>query len=850
MIIKATSHVIKKVWIFFLVIILILISTIALLIHGVTINNLTLPKIKIERLYIKLDKKLIVSANKISIKRQSRANTSIYEINKTIKYLKYLHFFFRTISLKKVSYSDEIVNILYKDDIFYVDSKFLTIDAKISIVNKKINLDLKQMILKDYGLELKGKLNLDTRNHIFKYIGKYDILNINGELIAKIEGDRLYYDIKSSSFNSLSPIMKYLKKRVFIEPLARQWIYKKIVAKKYKLNYLKGVFDLKTKDFFPKLMSGSAIAKDVFIKFHPQVKAAHASSIKIKLKDNILTFYPKNPTYESKKVSINDIHIYNLLTTKNGIVVDIKSNTLLDTYIHNILHAFGINIPINQKSGRNKSNLLLDVRFRPYSIKAKGKFDIFDSNFTVAGIDFFTKHANIRFENNDIYLKNSNLKYKNIFDLNTTGKFDVKNSNYIGKIDINRVFLDIKNSHLLKIENLKNQDIKLEFNPKKTVVFLKNFDSKLIFEKNHNICKINDITKYKNYSSILKNQKFDKGKAEIFTKNFDSFNADLNISGVDTPFVKGSKTIKDLNLKIDINNSIFKAHTLDNKLNLKYDKHIMLNIKNLDILLDSNNSEVKTKQLISINGKNSNFISKDLNSTILSENFTFNFDKNETRFISVYKDSQLGFESNSTMFLAQGSKFNDTFINTILNKQMFKGGVFSFDAKGKDKNIFSGKILIKNSILKDFSVFNNIIATINTIPSLFLFKDPNFNEHGYMIKDGVLSFKRLNGIIAFNDIKLNGFSADIYGNGYINLKTKEISLDLEIRTLKDISKLLGNIPLLGYIVLGEDKSISTHLEVSGKIQNPKIKTQVLRDSVKSPLNIIKRVIKSPLKLFQ
>jgi hypothetical protein len=816
----------------------------------VTINNLILPKVKIERLYIKLDKKLIVSANKISIKRQSRANTSIYEINKTIKYLKYLHPIFRTISLKKVSYNDETVNILYKDDIFYVDSKFLTIDAKISIVNKKINLDLKQMILKDYGLELVGKLNLDTKNHIYKYNGKYDILNINGGLIVKVEGDRLYYDIKSSSFNSLAPIMKYLKKRVFIEPLAREWIYKKIVAKKYKLNYLRGMFDLKTKDFFPKLMSGSAVAKDVFIKFHPEVKVAHASSVKVKLKDNILTFYPKNPTYEGKKVGINDIHIYNLLTTKNGIIVDIKSNTLLDSYVHNILHAFGINIPINQANGRNKSSLFLDVRFKPYSIKAKGKFDIYDSNFTVAGINFFTKHANIRFENNDIYLKNSNLKYKNIFDINTTGKFDIKSSNYIGKVDINRVSLDIKNSHLLKIKNLKNQNIKLNFNPKKTVVFLKDFDSTLIFEKNHNIFKINNITKYKNYSSFLKNQKFDKGKLEIFTKNFDSFNADLNISGVSTPFIDGNKTIKDLNLKIEISNSIIKAHTLDDKIKLKYDENIILNLKNLDILLDANNTEVKSNQLISINGKNVNFISKDLNSTILSENFTFNFDKNESRFISVYKDSQLGFESNSTIFLAQGSKFNDKFINKILNKQMFKGGVFSFDAKGKDRNIFKGKILIKNSILKNFSVFNNIIATINTIPSLFLFKDPNFNEHGYMIKDGSLSLKRINGIIAFNDIKLHGFSADIYGNGYINLKTKEISLNLQIRTLKDISKLLGNIPLLGYITLGEDKSISTHLEVSGKIQNPKIKTQILRDSLTSPLNIIKRVIKSPLKLFQ
>jgi hypothetical protein len=818
--------------------------------HGININNLTLPKVKVERLYIKLDKKLIVSADKIKIKRESRSSTSAYEINKTIKYLKYLQFFFDSISLRNITYNDEVVNILYKDDVFYVDSKFLTIDAKVSKIGKKIHLDLKQMILKDYGLELVGNLDLDIKDEIYKYSGKYSILNIDGGLSAKIKGDKLYYDINSSTFDSLSPIMKYLKKKVFIEPLAREWIYKKIVAKKYKLNYLRGMFDFKTKDFFPKLMEGVAVAKDVLIKFHPHVKAAKANSINVTLKNNTLIFYPKEPTYEKKKVGINDIYIYNLLTTKNGIVVDIKSDTLLDAYVHNILRAFNIHIPVIQTSGKNRSNLLLDVRFKPFSIKSKGTFEIFDSNFSIAGIDFFTKHANIKLDNNNVFLDNSNLKYKNIFDINTTGKFDTKSSNYKGSADINSLLIDIKNSHLLNIYNLKNKNVKLDFGTKKTSVFLKDFETKLVFQKNNNIFEINNLLKYKPFSSFLKDQKFSKGKLKIFTKQFNTFDADLNVSGINTPFVDGAKSLKSFNVKIDINGSVVKAHTTDDKFNFTYDKNIILNLKDIDILVDSNSTKTKTDKLVSINGKDVRFVSKDFNTTISSDNFTLNFDQNETRFISVYKNSQLGYESNATSFKANGSKFDDSFINGILNKKMFKGGVFSFNLKGNNANIFDGKVFIKNSILKDFAVFNNIIATINTIPSLFLFKDPNFNEHGYAIKKGVVTLKRINNIIAFENIDLKGFSANISGSGYIDLATKEINLDLQIKTLKDISKFISSIPLVGYITLGEDKSISTNIEVVGKIQNPKIKTQILRDSLISPLNIIKRVIKSPLKLFQ
>ena len=103
--------------------------------------------------------------------------------------------------------------------------------------------------------------------------------------------------------------------------------------------------------------------------------------------------------------------------------------------------------------------------------------------------------------------------------------------------------------------------------------------------------------------------------------------------------------------------------------------------------------------------------------------------------------------------------------------------------------------------------------------------------------------------MAFKSIKLDGFSANISGSGYINLATKEIDLELDIKTLKDISKFISKIPLVGYITLGDDKSISTHINIVGKIDNPTVKTQLLQDSLSSPLNILKRVIESPLKLF-
>ncbi|ARU48648.1 hypothetical protein Sdiek1_1484 [Sulfurospirillum diekertiae] len=58
MIIKATSHTIRNIWILLLFIVLSVVALIGTLVNGISIDNLTLPTLKIDQLYIKLDKKI------------------------------------------------------------------------------------------------------------------------------------------------------------------------------------------------------------------------------------------------------------------------------------------------------------------------------------------------------------------------------------------------------------------------------------------------------------------------------------------------------------------------------------------------------------------------------------------------------------------------------------------------------------------------------------------------------------------------------------------------------------------------------------------------------------------------
>ncbi len=819
--------------------------------HGISIQHITLPNLKIENLYLKLDKKITLSADKIIYTRASRAKASIYEIDKIISYFIYLDPVFTSISLKQVIYNNEKVHLLYRDDIFYINSKFLTLDAKISQKrDKTIDMSVKQMILKDYQLELKGSLVLNLKKKAYDFRGKFSILNIDGDIKLKIDEDMLYYSLKTDKFKTLAPIMKYIKSKVFIEPIARDWIYKKIVANEYKLTSLSGKYDLKRGDFFPNSIKATAITKGVTIKFHPKITAAHTSKINLKLENNNLYFYLTKPTYEKKNLKIKDIHIYNILTTKNGIIVSIDSDTLLDRYVHNILKTFGINIPITQQDGKNNSNITLDIRFKPYSVKAKGVFKIKNSHFKLLGIPFYTKHTEIKLNNYKVYLKDANLVYKKIFDIDTTGLFRTKQGKYSGRADINSLTIKLKKYPLLNISNLKNQPVILKISRDKNSIFFSKLKTKLLFEKNKNQFFIDDISIYKNYSDFIKESKIKKGSIIVRTKRFRNYSANLKLFDLKTPFTHNKKRVKDFDINITTDGRVVKANANHGKFSISYDKHLILDIKDIDILVENNSSKKDTKIDMSLNGKNVNFILKDMNSTLLSDSFTMNRFKNETRFISLYKNSKLGFEQNRSRFSLFATNLSSDFIDTVLNTKMLKGGSFDLKGDGISSKMFSGVFHIKNSTFRDFSLFNNIMATINTIPSLVLLKDPNFNDKGYVVKNGTIKFRVNGGIISFSKITLHGVSADISGYGYINMDDKSINLELQIKTLKDVSKVIKNIPLIGYIILGDDKSISTNIVVNGSIKNPKVKTQILRDTIMSPLNIIKRTLEAPIKIFQ
>jgi len=165
---------------------------------------------------------------------------------------------------------------------------------------------------------------------------------------------------------------------------------------------------------------------------------------------------------------------------------------------------------------------------------------------------------------------------------------------------------------------------------------------------------------------------------------------------------------------------------------------------------------------------------------------------------------------------------------------------------GNPEKTMKGEVIVEGGVMKDFKAYNNTLAFINTVPALASLKNPGYSQKGFTIEEGVAEYRMVKkDKIIFDSIYIKGTSATIAGTGEIDLKKNTIRLDLAIQTAREIGKLVGSLPLVGYIITGGDKSMTFGLEISGSLDDPKVKTSPGGDILSFPLKILKRAIESP-----
>ena len=129
-------------------------------------------------------------------------------------------------------------------------------------------------------------------------------------------------------------------------------------------------------------------------------------------------------------------------------------------------------------------------------------------------------------------------------------------------------------------------------------------------------------------------------------------------------------------------------------------------------------------------------------------------------------------------------------------------------------------------------------------------KDLILKEYKIENANASISLNRDTKILTLSSIDAKSDEYYINGDTLINLDENKINSKLHINFMKNYSNIMSYMPLVGYILLGDDDKITYDLNIDGDLKNPKISTKILEETSLVPLNIIKRIITLPLKPFE
>ena len=521
-------------------------------------------------------------------------------------------------------------------------------------------------------------------------------------------------------------------------------------------------------------------------------------------------------------------------------LVEIKDkNTAIDLNFNNevsiLLKDLGTNIKISDLIYVNIDDL---SKIYPYSKLLK------DNSIKEGIVALQIKdEKNINFE---AFIKGLNLPLQkndtNIDSLEINGKIEDGKTKISSKDEDIKIEIDDKLNIYLQNLDVILENNKIETTNLKQEVIINLFNSKLKIDK--------DIYYLENAKIFIKNSGID----------FEADVKDLNL-----PIKKNNNKIEKLSLVGTLKNHITSIETKNKDLILQLtEDSVFLYAEDYALHYSSTDSKkienIKYKK-IDIKGKNLIIFYDEVNK-LLADEFVLRI-RNDSKFVSLdYKQTSVSFrESKDKKIDIFSNNVSDEFINALIGKHIFDGGNLMFYASGY-MNDLNGKLIIENSNVEGVTILNNLLLFIQTSPALInpllaipavvgLATNSGFNLLAYNIVDGTIEFNynKDKELLDIKKLITIGNGIDFDGRGTVDLKNNIIDSNIKLIFFKDYSKLVGMVPVINYVLLGDNNRVETEVNLNGSLSDPDISTNLTKDTISVPMNIGKRILSFPSILF-
>ena len=473
------------------------------------------------------------------------------------------------------------------------------------------------------------------------------------------------------------------------------------------------------------------------------------------------------------------------------------------------------------------------------------------------------KNISLTLSENNFEIKETTLAFNDEIDTKLSAKYYTKNG--LGAINLHK--LSIQNETIGTIFSTDEKtELHIENKNSVTHIYAKEYGVEYYLGNSQWLFNIDSLEKLVVKSPLLQKYNLENGHLKVQKKR----NEKDILFWLDTDYkhkilLQENKPIENYYLSgiYDTNNSYAKAKINDaitvdiqDAIKIKADS-IGVNVDEALNMFDNNETEEEIETFksneaqkkpstpIYIETTNS-YLYLSENRTIISDSMRLNYLNDTLHGELRHQNGKANFLLREKKFYLIGENFNDLFMEKLFANSKFQSGSMDFYISGPLKE-YDGTVHIKDATILDYKILNNVLAFVNTVPSLITFSLPGYNINGIKAKEAYMKFKFQDEKYKISDIYLNSKEIDIAGAGEASIKENSVDLDLNLKT--KLGSSFSKIPLIGHILLGNE-TVSTSLHVTGKLDDPEVKTQVAKDIAVAPFNIIKRTLMYPFEIFR
>ncbi len=159
-------------------------------------------------------------------------------------------------------------------------------------------------------------------------------------------------------------------------------------------------------------------------------------------------------------------------------------------------------------------------------------------------------------------------------------------------------------------------------------------------------------------------------------------------------------------------------------------------------------------------------------------------------------------------------------------------------------------IQIHDGVLHQFPVLSKVFSLLN-VSQIFALQLPDMDQEGMPFDLLSANFRLDKGILKSEDLKIQSEAMNQAYSGQFDLVKQEIDLNLAIHPLGTVDKIVTRIPLVGWLLTGDDKAVLTaYFSVEGKAGDTSVIPLPLGTITGPTFGLLKRTLGLPFKLIE